>query len=224
MFQAVDVDLVLEGGAAHPQGAAADLHQIGAAGQHGLLAHPHQGGLELVGHRRRRVGQGEQVAPADIDLVLQGQGHRLAAERLLLLAGHAEDAGDPALLAGRQDADAVADAQAAGGDVAGETAEVEVRPVHPLHRHAERRAARPAVVQRGAFQMLQQAGALVPRHAGAAFEQVVTLERGERDAVDVGQPELGGEGAVLGLDVAEHRLRIVHQVHLVHRHQHLTDA
>ncbi|MNN07315.1 hypothetical protein D3C81_1201390 [compost metagenome] len=215
---------MLEVGAAHANGAAADLHQVRAAGEHRFLVHPHQGRLELVGHRRRCVGEGEQVAAADVDLVFQGQGHRLAAEGLLLLAAGAEDAGDDALLAGRQHADALADADAAGRDVAAVTAEVEVGTVHPLYRQAERRLALLRGFQRHAFQVLQQARALVPRGVRAGFEHVVAAQGGERDALDVVQADLCGEGAVLRLDTVEDVLRVIHQVELVHRQHDLADA
>ncbi|MND74614.1 hypothetical protein D3C80_662110 [compost metagenome] len=224
VLQAVHIDPVLEVGAAHADGAATDLHQVRAPGQHRLFVHPHQGRLELVGHRRRRVGQGEHVAAADVDLVGQGQGHRLAATRLLQLAGGAEDAADHALLAGGQGTHALADANAAGGDVAAVATEVEVRPVHPLHRQAERRIALQGFFQRHLFQVLEQARAGVPGGVGAGFEHVVAAQRGERNALDVVQADLRGEGAVLGLDPFEDLLRIAHQVELVHRQHHLADA
>ncbi|MND47286.1 hypothetical protein D3C80_381790 [compost metagenome] len=215
---------MLEVGAAHADGAATDLHQVRAPRQQGLFVHPYQGRFELVGHRRRGVGQGDQVAAADIDLVLEGQGHGLAAQGLLLLPGAAKDAGDLALLARGQHADALADAHAAGHDVAAIATKIQVRPVHPLHRQTERCLALPVLLQRYVFKVGKQARALVPGRVGAGLEHVVAAQRRQRDALDILQADLCGEGAILGFDALEHRLGVVHQVELVDRHHHLADA
>ncbi|MNS08655.1 hypothetical protein D3C72_401210 [compost metagenome] len=224
VLEAIHIDPVLEVGAAHADGAATDLHQVRAPRQQGLFVHPYQGRFELVGHRRRGVGQGDQVAAADIDLVLEGQGHGLAAQGLLLLPGAAKDAGDLALLARGQHADALADAHAAGHDVAAIATKIQVRPVHPLHRQTERRLALPVLLQRYVFKVGKQARALVPGRVGAGLEHVVAAQRRQRDALDILQADLCGEGAILGFDALEHRLGVVHQVELVDRHHHLADA
>ncbi|MDF3607065.1 hypothetical protein PE067_13555 [Paracoccus sp. DMF-8] len=48
-------------------------------------------------------------------------------------------------------------------DLAGEAAEIEVRPVHPLHRHAEGLFLHAGVVDRRLFQVAQQGRALDTR-------------------------------------------------------------
>ena len=64
-------------------GAGADLDEIGAAGQHRLIAHPQDARLELVGDLERITGRADDIAAADIDLVLEREGHRLAGDRAL---------------------------------------------------------------------------------------------------------------------------------------------
>ncbi|MNN39684.1 hypothetical protein D3C81_1537320 [compost metagenome] len=89
---------MLEVGAAHADGAATDLHQVRTPGQHRLIVHPHQRRLELVGHCRWCVGQSNQVATADIDVILENEGDSLVAQGLLLFPGTTEDRGDLTLL------------------------------------------------------------------------------------------------------------------------------
>ncbi|MNP05027.1 hypothetical protein D3C76_969680 [compost metagenome] len=91
LLQGIDVDLVLQVRAGHAQGAAADFQQVRPPGQHGFLAHPHQGCFELIGNRQRRVDRGDNVATADVDFVFQGQGDRLAANGVLLLTCRGDD-------------------------------------------------------------------------------------------------------------------------------------
>ena len=85
------------------------------------------------------------VAAADVDLVGEGDGDRLAGDRLVEVAVLGDDALDVRLAPGGHDPDQVAGAHRAADDLAGEAAEVEVGPVHPLHRHAERRGLRVVV-------------------------------------------------------------------------------
>src|SRR5690606_35142931 len=77
----VHVDPVLDLADAGGNGAGADLQPVGSTGQQRGVAHPQHVGGELVGHRGRVAGGGDQVAAADVDLVGQGQGHRLAGAR-----------------------------------------------------------------------------------------------------------------------------------------------
>ena len=55
-------------------------------------------------------------------------------------------------------------------------------------------------------------------------DDVVALERRDRQEVDVRDVEPRGERLVVGADPLEHVLRPVDQVHLVDRHHHVADA
>ena len=106
---------------------------------------------------------------------------------------------------------------------AGKAAEVLVRPVHPLHRHAERPRAG-FLLDRHRLEVLHQRRALVPGHALAAREDVVAVDRRHRDAQHVLDADLGRERAIVGLDPLADLLRVVHEVHLVDREHDLLDA
>ena len=83
LVEIVDVDAVLELGHRGGRRPRADLHQIGAAGQHRLVAHPDEMGGELVGDFGPAVGRREHVAARDVDFVGERQRHRVARFRLL---------------------------------------------------------------------------------------------------------------------------------------------
>jgi hypothetical protein len=141
VLQGVDVYLVLRLGDRRADGARAELQQIRAARQHGLVAHPHQGGFELVGDFGRAARAADHIAARDVDLVSERQRDRLAGHRQRQIAVGGDDATDRALAARGLRADAVARLDRAAGDGAGEAAEVEVGAVDPLHRQAEGAAA-----------------------------------------------------------------------------------
>ncbi|MNO80859.1 hypothetical protein D3C76_720790 [compost metagenome] len=174
MFHGVDVDLVLGHRQGDRQRLAADLHQVGAAGEHGLLVHPDQADLELVGDAGRIFCGGQDIATAAIDFVGQGEGNGLAGHGLLQVAIEGHDARNPALLPGRQHTHTVAGTNHAAGDGAGETTEIQVGAVDPLHRHAERQFLLVRLVDLDGFQVAHQRGAAVPRHVFALLGDVLT--------------------------------------------------
>ena len=96
-----------------------------------------------LGRLRRR---GDQVAAGDVDVVGEPQRHRLRREGLGELAVRGVDAGDRGAAPGRQHDHLVADADHAGGDLAGVAAVVAVAASRAascgrddeLHREAER--------------------------------------------------------------------------------------
>ena len=139
LVECVDVDAVLELGDLRRHGAGADLHQIRAAGQHRVGAHPDEMRGELVGDLRPARRMRKHVAARDVDFVGERQRHRVARFGALLLLVGNEDGLDGRLLARSGDDDRLAARHAAARDRAGEAAEVEMRPVDPLHRQAERR-------------------------------------------------------------------------------------
>ena len=142
LVEIVDVDAVLELGHRRRRRARADLHEIGAAGQQRLGAHPDEMRGELIGDfraarrgapaRRRarcRSRRRASASPPRPPPLRPPRGRRLR------IARHR------ALPARGGDDDRVAAADDAAGDRPGEAAKIEMRPVDPLHRQAERRAA-----------------------------------------------------------------------------------
>jgi hypothetical protein len=223
VVEVVDVDAVLRLGDRGADGAGADLDQVRPAGEHGVFVHPHDVRLELVGHLGGIVGAAEQVTAAGVDLIGQRDRDRLAGDRFVEIAVHRHDPLDGARGPGGQHPDRVAWADRAADDPSGEATEVEVRAVHPLHRHPERLLGE-VVVDRHRLEEAEQCRAVIPRRVRARHDDVVTLERRQRNERDVVEPDAAGEVAVLVLDRREHLVRVVHQVHLVDRHDHTLDA
>jgi len=101
--------------------------------------HPHNRGLELISHLRRCIGRRDHIAATDINLIAQRQRHGLTRHCLVKVAIRGDNARDTAERASRADAHARALPDKATGDQTRETTEIQIRPVHPLHRQAERR-------------------------------------------------------------------------------------
>ena len=219
----VHVDPVLDLADAGGHGARADLQPVGPARQQGRVAHPQHMRGELVGHRRWIAGRGDHVATADVDLVGQGQGHRLAGEGACDLAVRAQHPGHGGAARRRQHHHRIARRHLAGGNRAGETAEVLVGPVDPLHRQAQA-AGRFAAVHLHRLQVLQQRRPGVPGRVRRSLEQVVALQRRQRDCLHLADAQLRGQRAIALRDRLEHRLVVADQVHLVHRQHHLAQA
>ena len=123
----------------------------------------------------------QHIAARDIDFVGQGQRDGIA--------GHALRRRSPSMVTMRvtvlvrpdlATATASPGLIAAAGDGAGEAAEIQIGPVDPLHRHAER-----LVGQRGididGFQMRQQRRARVPGRLVALVDDIVAEAGRDRD-------------------------------------------
>ena len=194
---------------------------------HGLLAQPDQHGLEAVADLRAVVGMHQHVAARHVDLVFQGQRDGLAGAGLLQLALEGDDRPDAACLARRQRHDLVALAHHARGQGAGKAPEVQVRPVHVLHREAQV----VEVAVGGDFHGLEdfhQRLARVPGRALGTVDHVVALERRHGHEVQRAglaiQADALGEIQVVGADAFEHALIEAQQVHLVDGHHDVADA
>ena len=187
----VDVELVLQRRDRRGGDLRADPHQVVAPAVHRVVGHPHDRRLELVGDAGRGLGGRDHVAAAGVDLVGERERHGLAGDRGVEVAVVGHDPLDPAAAVARQHADLVAGAHGAAGDRAGEAAEVRARAAHPLHGHPERRALHAVEVDLDLLEVAQQRRPVVPGHALARLDHVVARQRGDRDAGDVGQADLG---------------------------------
>ncbi len=110
----------------------------------------------------------------------------------------------------------------AADDLAAEAAEVEVGPVDPLDRHAERAAAA-VVVDLDRLEVPHERRPVVPGRVRARGDDVVALERGHGDGRELAQADALGERAVVGDDLVEDLLRVVHEVELVDRQDDAAD-
>ncbi len=132
----------------------------------------------------------------------------------LEIAAHGGDAQHVRALAAQHVGDAVADADAARGDGAGEAAEVEAVAQHGLHRHAER-SARSDVARRDALEVLEQMRPAVPGHVLGVARDVVATDGGDGNGDCLAEAEAQRQLAEVGLDGAELLLRPVDEIHLV---------
>ena len=219
----VDVNLVLEARHCGRHRCGPDLQQILAAWQQFLVRHPQQMRGELVRNIRARTGRGQYVAARNIHFIGKGQRDGVTGHGFRPVAVHGDDAGDNARLSRLGDRDRVARLHAPAGDGAGEAAEIQVGPVDPLHRQAERR-----VGQRGVhihrLQMRQQRRAAVPGRLIRFFHHIDAEARRDRDGDLTLEIQSRRELAEVRHDVVKHLLAVIHQVDLVHRQHDVADA
>ena len=199
-LQGVDPQLVLERRHRRGRGLSADLHQVVAPGEHRRVRHPHNRGLELVTATRAAVGGGDEISAAGVDLVLEGEDHRLPADGHLEIAVGGDDPGHPRLAPGGQDDDPVPARDMPAIDEAGKSAEFVAGPADRLDPHAER-AISGQIVDLDALEVLHERGALIPGHSLAGDDDVVALQARRGNAGDCLQAQVGGELVHAGLDL-----------------------
>ena len=224
MLHRVHADLVLLAGDRCGHRGSTGLEPVRAARQHRVIVHPDDRRLELVRDLERIRGGRDHVAARAVDLVGERQRDRLTRDGLLEVSIERDDAGHGRGAAGGQDADRVAGTNPAARDETREAAEIEVRPIHPLHRHAERIAREARFVERHGFQMLEQGGAGVPRHRAALVGDVVTLQTRDRNRLKLRDAEGCGKVPILREDLVETGFAVVDEVHLVDREHEPADA
>ena len=93
---------------------------------------------DLIGDRRRLLDPTDDVAAADVDFLGKGERDGVAATGNLKVAVGGDDARHMHALARRLDHHLIAWPDLAARNRAGISAEIEMRPVHPLHGEAER--------------------------------------------------------------------------------------
>ena len=174
--------------------------------------------LERPRGHRLVVRVDEHVAARHVDLILEADRHGHAGRRLLDRAAGHVDRRDAGAEAGGQHEHVVAGPPDAAGDLARVAAVVVVlvghRPDHPLDGEA---AVGEVAVARelDLLEVVEQRRALPPRHPLGRVDEVVAVERGDRDRHLVLDAERGGEVVELLLDLVEPRLVEVDEIHLV---------
>ena len=137
MRAGVDIQTVLDVGDGHARGFGVDQRGIRTARQQGMLAHPQELRFELVGAldwvRRGR----NDIAAAGIDIIFKDQGDRLPRGRYLLGASGDNDFLNRAGHSRWTDAHVIARLDRSAGNAPRESAEIQVGPINPLHRHGK---------------------------------------------------------------------------------------
>src|SRR5258708_29225616 len=106
------------------------------------------------------------------------------------------------------------------GNAPGEATKRGVRTNHGLYREAK--TLQPILFRkRDSFEMFQERWTVIPRHASAAGDDVVSLERADRHALHVGNPELRREHQEIILQLAEDIFAIPGQIHFVDGSEHV---
>lgn len=120
------------------------------------------------------------VAARHIDFAVENNCDRLPRDGVGEIAIHGDDARDARRLARGSDQHFIANADDAGGNGAGEAAEIEIGTVHPLDGEAHRLA---GAIGRNldGFEIGHELGAVVPGRRSALGEDVVAFERRDRN-------------------------------------------
>ena len=199
------------------------FNQVVFARPQRLFGHPHHHGLEAVRLQRPVVRVDQKIASADIDFVLQGQGHGQRRARLVEFSFKGEDRLDPARLMRRQHHDFVARPHDPGRNCAAIAAEIGVRTVDVLDRQSEVDQIQ-VRCNMHVFQQIHQGCALIPRHGLAFGDHIIALQGGQGQKADIAQLQPGGKGRVVGHDGVKHLLAVADEVHLIDRHNDVLDA
>ena len=165
----------------------------------------------------------EKIAARDVDLVFQGQGHRVAGNGARQPSVKRHDLLDARLAARAHDDDRVAGHDRTRGDGAGKAAEIEIGAVDPLHRKAERPRRR-GIFDVNAFQIFEKARALMPGDVWRGRGDVVALSRGNRDHRQGRKAEPRGDPGVILGDALEYGAVVTDKIELLHRQRDTPDA
>lgn len=225
--EGIDIDLVgdvLHDGLGLPGGVPDD--EFGPGIEIGI-GKPADHGLDILALVRRIVGLDEHVAPRDVDLVFEGDRDRLRGvglgQGLLVLMDFLDGGGK----ARGQHGDGIAGLEHAPGDAAGEAPEVVEFFALGTDDPLDRKTGLDVVVispDVNVFQMIEETGALEPRHVRRFIDDIIPVQSGNGDGGDIDDiVEPGGEGFILGDDPVINVLVVVDEVHLVDRHNDVLD-
>ena len=206
VLERVDVQLVLERRDRRGDGLGSGAHQVRAAAQHRLLAHPEDHRLELVGDLGRLLDAREQVAAAHVDLARR--------------ASPSPPARRPRARGRRRTSRSTRRSSRGRTDRHGSRSPGLTSPptIVPRSRGSRNPAGSPTAPAGGtAVRASAPSSTSTPRGTRAASglrttasrrlaHDVVAAQPGDRDADDVLEPELVGDRQVVALDAAERRL------------------
>lgn len=222
-MEGIDIDAISQGVDFALRGLASMLEEVRAAGDHGFLGHPDDGSVELVIGFGDVTGSNDHISATAVDFGVEDEGNRLGGEGFGLIAIEGDDAFDVASLSGGEDHDFIPLADDAGGHGSAEAAEIEVGSVDVLHGESE-----VFEVSIGAdidgLEEVHEGTAAVPRHMRAGVDDVIAVQGGDGDEVEVGEVESGGEFPIVIADAFEFGLPETDEVHLVDGDDHVSDT
>src|SRR5260370_4139734 len=160
------------------------------------------------------VGGNEHVASAEVNLLVQLQGHGHGRRSLRQVAVVSDDGAHLRFSSRRKRDDRITGTNDSACDATGEAAKRGVRANHGLYREAKP-LKRILFGKRDSFKVLQQRGTVILRHALAAIDDVVSLEGADGHALHVGNSQLSREHQEIVLQFAEDIFAVAGQIHLV---------
>ena len=135
-----------------------------------------------------------------------------------------DDPGNCGFPSGRQDADPVARHHHSRRDLAAEAAEVEVRTVDPLHRHAEWASLQVFCVDFHGLKVVDEGRAFVPRCGIGLGRDIVASQTRNRNGKKFLNADFVGKSPIVRDNVVEHFLVIADKIHLVNGKHDFADA
>src|SRR5207253_1004833 len=123
-----------------------------------------------------------------VDLVLERHRDRHRRKGIVVLTGEAEDRPDPARPHGRNHNYVVSDLRDPRGDLAREATEIKVWPHHVLDRKSKVDQV-PVTPDIDVLQIFEDGLPLIPGHVLAVVDNVLTLQRTDRDEPEIRDPE-----------------------------------
>src|SRR5579859_95501 len=191
------------------------FHKIGPAHFQRILVQPDHHGAKSSRYSRAILGRYQHVSAAEVDLIFETQGHRHRSKRLGQVAVVAYDRAHSRSLSGRQGQHVVTGANQSTGDTAGKPPEVGMRANHYLHRESQTFEGI-AGAERNRLQVFEQRRSLIPKHALASLYNVISLQRADWHAPDMGDAKLLCQLQKIPLDIQKHIFSVIHEVHFVH--------
>ena len=175
------------------------------------------------------IGHGNDIAARAVNLIGEGQGHRLPGHSLIEITIKGDDAGHFAHLSGRQDANLITGLDLTSADQSGKAAKIKIGAIDPLHRHTKRLVSVAGGLKRDGFQMIHQApakigGGLVPRHVRRQGGDIVTHKATDRQGNKLCDADLTGKGLEFGDNRVKAGLTIVNQIHLINGQDDIFDT
>src|SRR5918996_5421144 len=155
------------------------------------------------------------ISPAGIDFILEHQSHGLPRSRYPREPASDDNFFDASCHPRGTDPYSVADFDRPTADTSGESSEIVVGSVDPLHRHGKGLSGLWRFGRNG-LKPLQQSRSFVPRHrAGSGVHDIVTLECRQWNCRDRLEAEVLGEATISKLDFIEYQLRPAYKVHFI---------
>ncbi|CNV32623.1 Uncharacterised protein [Salmonella enterica subsp. enterica serovar Bovismorbificans] len=172
---------------------------------------------------QRLVCRQQQIAAANINVVVEYQGNGFARIGFFFIAIKSDDTRHAGFHARRQHFNALSDFDATRRQSAGIPPKIKIRAINVLYRKAHRLTVyRTLYVYR--FQDFQQRRTAVPAHIRALRGDIIPFQRRKRDKANVQiARQLFSKGQVIFANTGEGLFAVVNEIHFVDCHHQVFD-